>query len=105
MAIESFDDVFVSVKYTFFRQRYVPNAPGVYLIWVDGVVEFTDETENLRTRYVTHFNEREDERLRSLMETAAQTSFSFRVIEDPTQRASAKSHTIGRLLTDRARKT
>ena len=89
MANESFDDGFVSVKYTFFRQRYVPESPGVYLIWVDGVVVYADETEDLRTKYVAHYNERQDERLRRAMESGTQTLFSFRVVEDPDQRASA----------------
>lgn len=76
-------DGFKSMRFTFFRQRHVVEVPGIYLIICRAAVAqgnrgvYVGQANNLRRRYVEHYNERQNEELRLLIENCAEPEFAW----------------------------
>ena len=77
------DERFKTLRYTFLRQRHVREVPGVYLIICRATISqgsrgiYVGQATNLRKRYVDHYNERDNEALRLLIETCDQPEFAW----------------------------
>lgn len=77
------DESFKVIKYTFFRQRQVQDIPGIYLVMCRDTVDqgqrglYVGQATNLRKRYVEHYNERDNEMLRDLIESCAKPEFAW----------------------------
>lgn len=77
------DKGFEIMPYTFFRQRHVARVPGIYfVICNDKAVcsnrfAYIGQAKNLRRRYVEHYNERSNERLRQIIENCQRLVFAW----------------------------
>ena len=77
------DEDFKIARYTFLRQRHVRQIPGIYLIICRAAIDqghrgvYVGQATNLRERYVDHFNERDNEELRLLIENCAEPEFAW----------------------------
>lgn len=74
---------FKSIRYTFFRQRHVVEVPGIYLIFCRAAISqgtrgvYVGQANNLRESYVNHYNEKQNEQLRILIEKCADPEFAW----------------------------
>ena len=77
------DENFNVIRYTFWRQRHVREVPGIYLVICRAAVAqgnrgvFVGQTKNLKKQYADHFNERDNEELRLLIENCADPEFAW----------------------------
>ena len=77
------DENFKTIRYTFLRQRHIRQVPGIYLVICKAAVAqghrgvYVGQAKNLRERYVDHFNERDNEALRLLIENCAEAEFAW----------------------------
>ena len=77
------DENFKIIRYTFLRQRRVRQVPGIYLVICRAAVAqgsrgvYVGQAIDLRKRYVDHFNERDNEELRRLIENCAEPEFAW----------------------------
>ena len=83
MATFTLGEGFKSIRYTFFRQRHVFEVPGIYLIICRIAISqglrgvYVGQANNLRRKYVEHYNERQNEELRLLIETCSEPEFAW----------------------------
>ena len=83
MAMFTLAEGFKSTRYTFFRQRHVVEVPGIYIIICRTAISqgnrgvYVGQANNLRRRYVEHYNERQNEELRLLIETCPEPEFAW----------------------------
>ena len=74
---------FKIIRYTFLRQRHVREVPGIYLVICRVAMAqgnrgvYVGQATNLRKRYVDHFNERDNEELRLLIENCPEPEFAW----------------------------
>jgi len=74
---------FKKQKYTQFRERNVPQAPGVYKISINSVVRYVGRAVNLRTRYNQHLQTTEHNlKLFNEMQSNGDIGFEFLIIHE-----------------------
>lgn len=76
---------FSILKYTAFRQQYVPNGPGLYRIVADDRIRYVGKANNLRRRYGEHLNEKFNMVLKAMIEEADKLCFQYTLIYDKAQ--------------------
>ena len=85
------DENFKVIRYTFLRQRHVRQVPGIYLVICRTAVAqgnrgvYVGQAINLRKRYVDHFDERDNEELRLLIENCAEPEFAWMPVYEQGQ--------------------
>lgn len=78
------EKTFEVTRFTFFRQRRVPDQPGIYVIICRSMLDsgekcvYVGQAKDLKRRYVEHFNERQNEVLRLLIESCDDLEFAWR---------------------------
>ena len=82
------DENFKVIRYTFMRQRHVWEGPGIYLVICRSAVAqgnrgvYVGQAKNLREQYADHFNERDNQELRLLIENCPDTEFAWLPIDE-----------------------
>lgn len=78
------EKTFEVTRFTFFRQRRVPDQPGIYVIICRSMLDsgekcvYVGQAKDLKRRYAEHYNERQNEVLRSLIESCDDLEFAWR---------------------------
>ena len=98
----SLAEEFKVIRYTFFRQRHIVEVPGIYLVICRSAIYqgyrgvYVGQAHNLRRRYVEHYNERQNEALRLLIESCEDPEFAWFPVYEYGQLDQREQHYITR---------